>query len=360
MEHGVDEPGDPPKGDWGQVTVAKALLCIAIALALPLGLGLLARLHPAFDAFAHFRIHLAVLLALVALPLLFTSFWWQGGAVLLLVLAALATVLAPWALFGPTPVSAAGSAGAASGPLYRVLHLNLRYDNPHHDKVLSLIGRTSPDVIVLNEVSVAWQPELERLRAAYPDQLYCQGSSYIGGVAVLSRRPFESAKQLTCHSRGELGIARIDFGGRPVDVASMHLTWPWPFRQPLQIDRLAPDLATLGDTAILAGDFNATGWSAAMERIAEAGGLELVSSPGPTWLDFKLPMTLRPLIGLDLDHMLVKGDVIVHAMRIEEDVGSDHLPLLLEFALRPPPAARREPAKAAAFEPPATPANSEG
>ena len=233
-------------------------------------------------------------------------------------------------------------------------------DNPHHDKVLSLIGRTSPDVIVLNEVSVAWQPELERLRAAYPDQLYCQGSSYIGGVAVLSRRPFESAKQLTCHSRGELGIARIDFGGRPVDVASMHLTWPWPFRQPLQIDRLAPDLATLGDTAILAGDFNATGWSAAMERIAEAGGLELVSSPGPTWLDFKLPMALRPLIGLDLDHMLVKGDVIVHAMRVEEDVGSDHLPLLLEFALRPPPAARREPAKAAAFEPPATPANSEG
>lgn len=102
MEHGVDEPGDPPKGDWGQVTVAKALLCIAIALALPLGLGLLARLHPAFDAAAHFRIHLAVLLALVALPLLFTSFWWQGGAVLLLVLAALATVLAPWALFGPT------------------------------------------------------------------------------------------------------------------------------------------------------------------------------------------------------------------------------------------------------------------
>ncbi|TIX41098.1 MAG: AP endonuclease, partial [Mesorhizobium sp.] len=53
--------------------------------------GFFGTLHPAFDSFAHFRVHLAVLMALCALPLLVTSFRLQAAAALLFAGAAFAT-----------------------------------------------------------------------------------------------------------------------------------------------------------------------------------------------------------------------------------------------------------------------------
>ena len=52
-----------------------AMLGLSVALVA----GFFGTLHPAFDSFAHFRIHLAVLMALIALPLLATSFRLQAG-----------------------------------------------------------------------------------------------------------------------------------------------------------------------------------------------------------------------------------------------------------------------------------------
>src|ERR1700755_1597353 len=45
-----------------------------LVLSVPLVAGFFGTLHPAFDSFAHFRVHLAVLLILCALPLLATPF----------------------------------------------------------------------------------------------------------------------------------------------------------------------------------------------------------------------------------------------------------------------------------------------
>jgi endonuclease/exonuclease/phosphatase (EEP) superfamily protein YafD len=53
--------------------VAFIALAITFALSVPLVLGFLKDLHPAFDSFAHFRLHLAVLVAMAALPLLFRA-----------------------------------------------------------------------------------------------------------------------------------------------------------------------------------------------------------------------------------------------------------------------------------------------
>ena len=46
-----------------------AMLVLSVALVA----GFFGTLHPAFDSFAHFRVHLAVLMALCALPLLATA-----------------------------------------------------------------------------------------------------------------------------------------------------------------------------------------------------------------------------------------------------------------------------------------------
>jgi endonuclease/exonuclease/phosphatase (EEP) superfamily protein YafD len=303
-----------------------AALAAAFLVSVPLVLGFLAALHPALDSIAHFRGHLAVLMGLLALPALATRHRVEAAATLALALAALWTTL-----------DRAAEPASGDGAVYRLLHLNLRFDNATPGAVLSLVGGTRPDVIVFTEVSEMWAGRLEPLAARYPHRIHCEATTPIGSVAILSARPFAADRAPTCHDRGSLAVARIDLGGRGIDVAALHLGWPWPFEQWAQVARVAPHLATLGDRAVLAGDFNATSWSHALRSVEAAGGLARVPGSGRTWLDRRLPASLRRLAGLPIDHVMTRGGVVVKRLQALDDAGSDHLPLLLEFGIESVP-----------------------
>jgi endonuclease/exonuclease/phosphatase (EEP) superfamily protein YafD len=308
--------------------VRAAALLLALAISLPLVAGLLGRLHPALDAFSHFRAHLAVLLAMACLLLLATRQWLHGAAGLLLAIGAFATTSSLVFWHAATPAAATD----ADGPRYRLLQLNMRYDHPEPARVLSLIGRTRPDVVTLNEASPAWRQSLRAISAAYPHRLDCPDERSVGSVLILSRRPFLDLG--ACGLGGRFGLVTVDFGGHAVEIASLHLLWPWPYSQPRQIRDLLPTLGSLGDHALLAGDFNAVDWSASVRAIAAAGGFTEMPRLGPTWLVRSAPDALRRWIGLPIDHVLAKPGVVLIDARRLEDVGSDHLPVLVEFTLR--------------------------
>lgn len=322
--------------------VRLAALALPLVLSLPLVAGFFGAWHPAFDSMAHFRAHLAVAVAVAALPALLLGYWKEAAMSIVLAAATFATLSQGTSLPGLGAVNAAADPAQDSRAVYRLLQLNLRFDNTSPEKVLSLIGRSRPDVITLDEVSKPWIGYLDRVAAAYPYRVLCDGESSVGTVALLSRRPFAAGESSTCSEEGDLATVRVDFGGREVTVAALHLKWPWPSKQPAQIDVLTTPLSELGQTALLAGDLNATPWSHAVTRIAEAGGLRRVSGSTPTWSYRKLPISWRQWVGLPIDHIFSKGDVTVRAVHVLEDVGSDHAPLLAEFTLADP-SPREEP-----------------
>jgi endonuclease/exonuclease/phosphatase (EEP) superfamily protein YafD len=84
----------------------------------------------------------------------------------------------------------------------------------------------------------------------------------------------------------------------------------------------------------MAGDCNAAPWSGAVRHIAEHGGLTVMPSVGPTWMWRRLPDALR-FAGLPIDQVFSKGDVVIHSAHKMAPAGSDHLPILVEFSLRP-------------------------
>lgn len=302
-----------------------------LGLSAALVAGFLGTLHPAFDSFAHFRIHLALLMALIALPLLATSFRLQAGVGLLLAVAAFASTLST--LPRLWPVQAAYDA-PGNEPVYRLLQMNLRFNNPTPEKVLSLIGRTKPDVITLDEVSQMWSEKLGLLESAYPYRILCAYPNGVFGVALLSRRPFAVGTEPYCEPRGAMATATVDFGGIGVDVAAIHLSWPWPKEQYWQIGELTTTLTSLGETAIMAGDCNAVPWSAAVRRVAALGGLTVMPSAGPSWIHRTLPDFLRRYAGLPIDQVFSKGAVTILSSTRLEDTGSDHLPVMVEFSLK--------------------------
>ncbi|WP_336057903.1 endonuclease/exonuclease/phosphatase family protein [Nitratireductor sp. CH_MIT9313-5] len=304
----------------------------AVLATVPLVMGFWGALHPAFDALSHFRIHLAVLIAVLALPVVFLRGWRMIG--LMAMALAVASVTATLSTLSPaSEATAAESEGI--GARYRLLQMNLRFDNKTPKAVLSLIGRSNADVVTLNEVSSEWQEELGFIKGAYPHQVICQARARVGGVAILSRRPFMHPATAQCHERGSLATASVMLGDRTVTVAALHLGWPWPFGQHEQVERARPTLENLGKTAILSGDFNAAPWSETVRRVSNAGDLSLTEMVGPTWLARPLPDTLRRIAGLPIDHVLAKGNVEIHEITRLGDAGSDHLPVLVEFSLTP-------------------------
>lgn len=332
-----------------------AALALPLAISLPLVAGFFGAWHPAFDSLAHFRAHLAVATATSALPALILGYWKEAAVSVVLGAGAFATLSNSAGLPGLGEVNAAFEPAAETGAGYRLLHVNLRFDNDTPEKVLSLIGRTQPDVIALNEVSATWTEQLARISAAYPYRILCDAASTVGTVALLSRRPFATGETGACHETGDLVTAKIDFGGRALTVAALHLRWPWPSGQSRQIDALTAPLSAMGATALLAGDLNATPWSHAVARVVQAGGLTHASGSKPTWLYRKLPKSWRQWIGLPIDHVFSKGAVAVRSVRILDDVGSDHAPLLVEFWLADPKP-HQEPATTTVLEAPVKPA----
>ena len=331
----------------------RALLYLAALPALAGVLfGYFGTVHPSLDSLAHFRLHLAVIAALGGLLMMLV----RRKAIGLLVIF---SALLPLAFHtGQFPDLAdlklaerigsrlqpligdrlglkltAEAAPVPPGPRYTLLHANLRFDNEDAKGFLRLAGEVNADVMTLNEVSRQWLPALETLKSSYPNQLVCSADSVIGGVAILSKRPFLESAENGCSNGGVLALQHVDFGGRGAVVGAAHLFWPWPHRQAQQISEMRERLRANGKAGmplIFAGDLNAVRWSHSVKRIAAFLGAQRLTIPGGSWLHHTIPPPYTQRFGLPIDNVLVRG-LWVTEIGTLPPFGSDHLPVRAEF-----------------------------
>lgn len=319
------------KAENTQSWIKLAAVLVPVLFSIPLVLGFFGAAHPAFDSFSHLRMHLAVLMALSTIPALAFGLWREGLMALVLALSALATVLTPPKALGAKADPIAQTAPATM-PEYRLLQLNLRFDNQQQADVFRLIARESPDVITLEEVSDNWRPRLKAIEARYPYTFYCPNRSRIGGAAILSRRPFALGSTPLCVD-SFIAMARVDFGGRSAIIAAVHLDWPWPFAQDWNVEEIRPYLEQLQGPLIMAGDFNAVPWSQTLKNITQYSKTHIAEGLRPSWLVNGTLAHAARWVGLPLDHILVSDRIAAVNVQTLEAVGSDHLPLLLRFSI---------------------------
>lgn len=306
------------------------VLAVLTAIAAALSFGYLGRIHLALDSFSHFRVHLAVLMLFLVPILLLMRFRMEALFAIALGGLSLGTTL--WEGAAATP---SGVSSNQSGPVYRLLHLNVYYRNQQPEAVLSLIGELKPDIVTLNEVTRAWHEKLSLLEHTYPYSMFCPKPRDVGGTAVLSRRPFAQGFHPKCAAKGDVAHLRYDFSGQSVDILAVHLGWPWPFHQQHQLPRILPLMNDVGPTAIIAGDLNSAPWSYSARALAGAAGSTILRGAGSTYLHEFAPDWMRSSIGLPIDHVMTKGAVIPRKLESTYGGNSDHLPLLFEFSLLP-------------------------
>ena len=289
-----------------------------IGLIAALVLGFLGYIHPAFDTIANFRAHLSIALLVLCL------IWIFNRGRLLVLMSATVALIGVYFSTGFLPVISSNSGK------YSLLNLNLYFANKTPQKVFELVKRYNPDILAFTEYSQNWQQRLKSLESQYPHTYHCAEWSAIGGSVIYSRWPMSQDKEF-CSYYAPLGLKEILIEGKAITIGVVHLRWPWPASGPRQVDHLKPVLKNLAPNALVVGDFNATTWTWLVRRFASYGNLKIITTIGPTWMYRLLPISLAKYIGLPIDNVMVKGNIIVDSARTLGAVGSDHLPILVEF-----------------------------
>lgn len=272
---------------------------------------------------AHFGVAFLACAALLA---------WRGRRSFAFVAAAAAALaLAPvlsWYFDGDA------DAPAAASPALKILVSNVHYSNHQFDRVQRLVTEEDPDVVGLVEVSDRWLSGLKPLRERYPHRFEIPDDSHVG-LALYSRLPISDARAIRVGDRSTPAIAAtLATPGGAVEILLAHPASPVDAaairRRNAQIEALATHVRDAGRPALLAGDLNLTMWNRGyrpLEHVARLRNARAGHGIGPTWPAFGR-------FGVPIDHILATADIDLRNFRVLRPVGSDHRPIVSEFALR--------------------------
>ena len=302
------------------IKLAAALLIFALTA------GMMGQLHPALDSFSHFRLHLATILALVVVVAVLVH---QRK------LAIFSSLVIAASLFQTVPHLPffLKRADVDAADQIKIMQLNLLFKNTSYEHVARISLNSGADFITFQEVTSTTGRVLDLIRHQYPFQLSCAFGA-VGSVAIASRHEFANSESKLCLRANGFAKASFSLNGQNITVASIHLHWPWPSIQSEQIGRISNSLNALSGPVLIAGDFNAAPWSAAVKRVAAESNTRVVNGVLQTWGPVEISKRLIPWIGLALDNTLHSLDLKPVDRRLLEDAKSDHFPVLTTFQRR--------------------------
>jgi endonuclease/exonuclease/phosphatase (EEP) superfamily protein YafD len=246
-----------------------------------------------------------------------------------LVAVALAAVVAPRALGGPS------SADGAPGPRLRVLTANMHFGTGSATALVALARSTHADVLSVQELTPGLVRELDAAGLGDLMPHYVLSARDGGhGTGLYARMPLKAGEG----TQGTLALmvaARPRIGGAPaVEIVAVHPSAP---QTPARVGAWRHDLNVLPPAAnaplrILAGDFNATLDHAELRDVIGTGYVDAAAQVGeglrPTW-----PQGRRFPPPVTIDHVLVDHRIGVRAVSVHPMPGTDHRAVFAELQL---------------------------
>lgn len=215
----------------------------------------------------------------------------------------------------------------------RLLNLNVLAWNQDYANVVQLIRDTDTDIVNLVEYSPEWESELEEVMRSYPWHV-----GPVNGNIVFSKlplKPFAFSNPFFGPVKFLSAAATLEVDGEPVLIVTTHPTSPTTLPRLLERDA---QIAVLANPVshlpkwfhvVMVGDFNATTSCRSMRAMMATTefrdtrqGFGIQSS----WPTFFWPLAIC------IDHAFVSEGVHVHDRRTGPNVGSDHLPVILELS----------------------------
>ncbi len=307
---------------WGLITIGGVLSCLCTIT------GFIGQAWWIFDLTSHFRVQYAFALTFVACA--FASRKKFKPALIFVGFAALnLAIVLSHGWFGHVVAKPAGQT-------LRVMLINVHTENQRYDLVKARIRENNPDVVVVEEVNGRWLDQLAGLSDTYPHSCSEPREDNFG-ILLLSKLPLENP-EIVHLGDAELPsvTALIKFGNKSITLLGTHPLPPASRESTLlrneQFSAIAQFLNGLKGSAILLGDLNATPWSHSFKQLLQETGL--ADSSRGFGLQTSWPANLF-FLRIPIDHCLLSSDLRVANRWIASDIGSDHLPLVVEITTDP-------------------------
>ncbi len=217
----------------------------------------------------------------------------------------------------------------------KILHSNVLTSNRQFKLFSKLLEKENPNIVVLQEVNKAWVEGLTNSLSTYKYRIE-QPQNDNFGIAIYSKLPFIRSSVV---SLGDLGLASLEVSfsleGKDITLIATHPIPPishfyYSARNNQLIDS-AKRIAKQPGAKILVGDLNVSMWSSdylAVETISELNNARQGFGILSTW------PTHIPFLMIPIDHILISEHFVINDFKVGDNIGSDHLPLIIELALR--------------------------
>jgi len=309
-----------------------SLTYLIIAGALVLALFSLAPYMPvstvATDLPSHFVLQYfigSIVLAIITLVDKYPK-WVFGVAVFAFVLNLLQ--LWPQTPFGTPPM-------VAGAPL-KILQTNVLFLNSDVESLKAMIAVEKPDLIVAEEVTPAFETMFGTLKADYPNQTIWAEEHDARGLAVLSKDPLDRMERHDFDAQKPVPtmVFALKHDGQEITFVSVHP--PTPNVSLQTRDNIFNGIADMfKDRAfplVVLGDFNATPYSPALQRLTNA--LQLTNARRGRGINGTWPTALPAFLRLPIDNALLFDTIGVVDYHLGPDIGSDHLPSVITIAFK--------------------------
>jgi endonuclease/exonuclease/phosphatase family metal-dependent hydrolase len=228
----------------------------------------------------------------------------------------------------------------------RLMTYNLNWGNPDVDATLDAIEAGDADVVLLQEITTAWQARLEqRFAKTYAHRKYRIHRRAAGGAAVLSRLAI-ATEELWAPPAGTGAFFPaqrlvITTPAGPLQILNVHLrpaidggSWVKGFltTPPLRRKEIEAHWNKLDGKlpTVVAGDFNEDDTGRAIDFLA-GNGMTRVPTTGPrTWhYETTIDGKTTDLLKMDIDHVMIDSHFTAVGAKVLDAGTSDHRPVVV-------------------------------
>lgn len=227
-----------------------------------------------------------------------------------------------------------------------IITANVLTPNRDAHKLVALVNKYQPDLLVTLESDKWWESQLASLEADMPETMKCPLDN-LYGMHLYSRLPLHE-KEISFLVEDEIpsmhALLELPTGDR-VRAHFLHPAPPSPTENPESAERDAELILVARSVAdgdlpvIVAGDLNDVGWSRTIRLFRKLSSL---LDPRVGRGMFNTFHVDYPFLRWPLDHLFHSKHFTVHTIRRLPSIGSDHFPLFTRLSFTPAQGAEQD------------------
>ena len=218
----------------------------------------------------------------------------------------------------------------------RVLTFNVLHHNERYQDAINLVKNRSVDIAAFLEATPPWNTELLAIKNTLPYHFSAEKLQ----IEIYSRFPLNNPSIKRFGAYRGLAAFYITANQSKFTFVATH-AYPqlffgdvgWQNRNRQLEQGIGSQFQTSDQPIIIGGDLNVTMWSPYYKTMIANSELQNARQGFGILPTFSVYLPQIPWLAIPLDHFLVSKDVIVTNMETEDNLGSDHLPILMDVLI---------------------------